>query len=218
MASRKNIFTRYWPIMLLAVGLAERAHAPLMSGALASTKAHDAANPTGAAVHAPPGTAKKTKSDVGIPPNTAPGDPSRIEKKLKELPPPADLQEPWDINPASVQPATDVTPISLLHTNQPDKGAMLDDLDLPFFSTASVGSPIDPIPPTTSVEVYGGYLPINFASTGTADNVGPVHHGITVTGVQAVPEPGMLPVVVGALALLGRSRGKRNANPEPLKG
>lgn len=204
----RNSFKRYWPILLLAAGVAERAHAPLMSGALGASDVDTSAAPAKAAVQYPAAATKNAKSDLGLPPVAGQSDPAEFKKKPKDWETPADPLSLWDINPAATEP-TETAPIDLLGSNQPNNLAASGGTDFAAGGDASGGYSADPLPPVSSPAVYGGDS-IDYAPPSGSGQVPSVHHGITVTGVVAVPEPGMMPAVVGGLVMLAR-RGKRGA-------
>ena len=208
MARNKQSLGKYWPIALLALMLAERAHAPLLSGALASPVNDGWVKPAQPAVHQPGDPKEKSKSDLTAPPTPDPVDPSKVARKLKEWNPLGNPELPWDLtlpdnwaDPILNDPA----PISLTHANQPTDWAGSGDMPI---TGADPGNPaVDPIPPATQYQVYGG--DISIVPGPRTGPVGPVRQQTIIERTVEVPEPGSISFILGAYVLLGRHRGSR---------
>jgi hypothetical protein len=223
MAIHRNNLKRYWPIMLLAIAVAERAHAPLIDGALAALKQGRPARTSPTGRQLPPGPAKKPKPDLHAP--TAPDqpDPTEVLKKLKELEPynPKDPWNDWILEPGSSDPAAPgqgSQPIGLLQPGSPDPLAGISESNLPDSGDGfdgggggsdggTVGSP----PGNTGSTGFGGDGGLD-AGSGTGGGSAPDapdQPKLRTTEIAAVPEPGMISVLLTGWVLLGRRNTRR---------
>jgi len=208
-----KMLRRYSPILLMALAMAESAHAPLLGKASAANSKDNAARPKVADASKPPDPAKKPKLDLFLPSIPDASDPSDVKKKLAQLDVqlpknPATLSLPWitiSPNPQVSDPSNPTT------STTPTVSANL---------LAGGGTNSDSLeywaPPTGPIQPYTGNGGFYIYTPQPVDPTDPViHHTPTVTdsvsptSTVAVPEPASLSLLITAATLLGRPGRKR---------
>jgi hypothetical protein len=204
MAGKHNI-KRYWLIMLLALAMAETAHAPHMGKALGSTNPDHSGELTANDPHPKNDENKKSSSDIFLPPNLASVDPQKVKKKLDEL----EHEKP-------VEPVVPVLPWSPIVSITDGGGATVPDDQQPVDLTPGTGftppasdggdSQFDPIPGIHLIQIGGGGdggIDLGPTPGTPSDNPSPFKTN-DVSPVSSIPEPGSMVLIVTLLSLLMR--------------
>jgi hypothetical protein len=210
MAGNTQNFKKLWPVMLLAAALAERAHAPLMGRAHASDAPVSEARPAAAVSQPRPGAKRSSKPDVQGRSSAAPVDRQKVAEKLKELEP-----------EKSVDPLTALLLATPYGNFGSDAGrTVLDSVDataaLPvggadysagglvdgdISGEARYAEPVDS--QTTVYDGSGFYSAVARQPVVTTPQPEPQ---VTVAAEVSVPEPGVLPAVLGGMMVVGFGR------------
>ena len=199
MALATKSFKRSFPLALLAVAIAESAHAPLLGGALASVNPIINGKPVIVTAHLPKDPDQKAPVTWSAPPIADSNDPSTIRKKLNEFEG-EQLYDPFKLlrsNPTVTQPEPTVTsPIDLL----PGTGVVN-----PGVGGIGSSEEFPPVYPAHPTSVVNGGLELPTHPTG------PTYNPTLATGdsdslppTTAVPEPATLSALVFGFGLLVR--------------